>query len=475
MRRIWRIIKIVLVRVRERGITTAISSAIRVLKYYGLLGLRHKIRSLVGSYTNPGTAACGQPRRFAEWPWSVPMESCQENGGHFDLLFVGHEASRSGAPKALLEMAKEFARRPDFSVWVCSMTGGLLEEEFQQSVRYLNILSLAVSRGWSDQEALCELLSSFRNQGPLYAVIVNTVAVPNAHNICGELNIPVLSWVHELPRSIEECYGGSATMREIVENSKRIIVPAQFCKDILRQTYGIDEDKIRVAYYGVKVGRLGSKRERARKEVRKELGIPEDSLIVLACGLAGLRKGTDLFVDVARHVLNLGKSKHIHFIWVGDAQSWNTDNRYQEDAGPFYGYVKFVGETPDPERYFVASDVFLLSSREDPCPLVSMEAIEYGLPVIAFDGAGGAPELFKYGFGVVVPYLDTQRMARETIRLLSFSSREKSHRRVGALSKELSWDRCAESVMGILRADYGFHPTRRRKRSARSLDQGRTG
>ena len=64
-------------------------------------------------------------------------------------------------------------------------------------------------------------------------------------------------------------------------------------------------------------------------------------------------------------------------------------------------------------RYFNDFDVFLMTSREDPFPLVCIEVGMLGIPIICFDGATGSQEIINQGGGVVVPYLDTDAMAKQ--------------------------------------------------------------
>ena len=58
-----------------------------------------------------------------------------------------------------------------------------------------------------------------------------------------------------------------------------------------------------------------------------------------------------------------------------------------------------------------------MSSRVDPFPCVIHEAMAASLPVIAFAGAGGAPEAIANGAGFVLPYADYGQGAA-TIRLM---------------------------------------------------------
>jgi glycosyltransferase involved in cell wall biosynthesis len=69
--------------------------------------------------------------------------------------------------------------------------------------------------------------------------------------------------------------------------------------------------------------------------------------------------------------------------------------------------------------HYAAADVFALTSREDPFPSVVLEALDSGLPVVAFDGSGGSRDLLAQGGGVLVPHLDTERMAQAVLELLA--------------------------------------------------------
>ena len=107
------------------------------------------------------------------------------------------------------------------------------------------------------------------------------------------------------------------------------------------------------------------------------------------------------------------------FVWAGGALTSNGVEAHQrsaENAG-VGDILEFVGAQADISPFFLAADSFALTSREDPFPLVNMEAMSFGLPVIAFAGAGGAPELIEDDAGIVVPYLDVQAMAEALIRL----------------------------------------------------------
>ena len=76
------------------------------------------------------------------------------------------------------------------------------------------------------------------------------------------------------------------------------------------------------------------------------------------------------------------------------------------------GRVHFLPSSAQPPEFFAGLDAFCLSSREDPFPLVAVEAGAQGVPVACFKGAGGAEELVGTTGGAVVSWGDPAAMGR---------------------------------------------------------------
>ena len=93
----------------------------------------------------------------------------------------------------------------------------------------------------------------------------------------------------------------------------------------------------------------------------------------------------------------------------------------------------------------IASDVFLLSSREDPFPLVCLEAADCGVPIVCFAGAGGMADFVGSTCGGVAPYLDVPAMAQALSSLLGD---EMKARRLGNQAKEKVRSQFDVSVKG---------------------------
>ena len=114
--------------------------------------------------------------------------------------------------------------------------------------------------------------------------------------------------------------------------------------------------------------------------------------------------------------------------------------------------------------YYMAADLLALTSREDPCPLVNMEAMESGMAVVAFEGAGGAPEVLGDA-GVCVPYIDQAAMAEAIRGLLADAERRREMGRRGRarIRNRFTWPRFMEEFLDILRTDYHYRPSQRLK------------
>ncbi len=138
-------------------------------------------------------------------------------------------------------------------------------------------------------------------------------------------------------------------------------------------------------------------------------------LVVGACASVETRKGIDLWLEVARLCRErLGDT--VVFRWVGGGSLPPGC-----EVGPG---VELVGGVPDPNRWMTGFDVMTLPSRDDPFPLVVIEAMLLGRPVVAFDVGGVGRQLG--GAGVLVPPEDVDAFADAVCRLLADASERRA-------------------------------------------------
>jgi glycosyltransferase involved in cell wall biosynthesis len=72
----------------------------------------------------------------------------------------------------------------------------------------------------------------------------------------------------------------------------------------------------------------------------------------------------------------------------------------------------------NPSDYQKEFDIFLMTSREDPFPLVNIECALQEVPIIGFRKSGGSEELLSNSGGILVEYRDINAMIEKIFELI---------------------------------------------------------
>jgi glycosyltransferase involved in cell wall biosynthesis len=80
-----------------------------------------------------------------------------------------------------------------------------------------------------------------------------------------------------------------------------------------------------------------------------------------------------------------------------------------------FNHIEFIGSVINPQDYYKKMDIFLMTSREDPFPLVCIEIGMMGIPIVYFDKAIGTQEVLESAGGKKIPYLDLLSMSEAII------------------------------------------------------------
>ena len=146
---------------------------------------------------------------------------------------------------------------------------------------------------------------------------------------------------------------------------------------------------------------------------RATLDLEPGEVVVGCCGTVEWRKGADLWKAVAARVLSQASERAVRFVWIGDIA--------QDSLVGGSGSEMFVGARSNPYAEMQRFDIVTLPSRDDPFPLVVLEAMLLGKPVVAF-AVGGVPAQLGDA-GIVVPALDVETFANEVLRLINDEGR----------------------------------------------------
>lgn len=312
------------------------------------------------------------------------------------LLFVGHTANVSGAPMVLLHLCRWLASNTEivFDVWLGDDLP-LVDEIRSSGAR-------RVFSGSPSELNVAEYQVIYANSAFAHAMVAKLQCE----------TIPVISHIHELELGLDGL--------DVLNAGKQIdhyIAAAHCVRDNLHERHGIPSQQISVCPSFVDTSKLEMPTLVSDRESIRQLGISDESRIVGAVGSLWYYKAPELFVDLAERVVR--RSENTHFVRVGGDP---IQAEYRElleliDQRGLNEVVHVVPESRNVSEYLQAFDVFALTSREDPFPLVVLEASTLGVPVVAFS-TGGARELLDAVEGEVVEYPNLDRMADRVIALL---------------------------------------------------------
>lgn len=350
------------------------------------------------------------------------------------ILFLSHSATRNGATILLLHFLRWLKDKSDYQFEVLVNGRGPLLEEFRELFptriwRSPDRLLAGLPPAWQAKfgPRLGRQFLRAALRGRTYELAyVNTAATWEHVPFLAHRSQSVLWHIHELGYGLRTVAGEEAWQRTC-PLAKRFIAVSQAVKDMLVNEFTVPATRVDLVHGFINVRNRPEEEITAqRARIRRELGLAEDVFVVGGCGTLGWRKGTDLFLRIAQSVAKQLGDK-CAFLWVGGGTK-------DDDALQFAHEMRALGldkscrwipSTAQALDYYHAMDAFALTSREDPFPLVMLEAGAAGLPVVCFDQSGGGPEFVGRTAGLIAPYLDTEVFAQQLLALQNDSGLRK--------------------------------------------------
>lgn len=189
------------------------------------------------------------------------------------------------------------------------------------------------------------------------------------------------------------------------------------------QSRGISEKKIRTVLNGT----LGSSRTTGPIEAIPPLSRPS---ITTVCGLHD-RKGVRYLLSAFEGVYDQFPGAHLYILGEGPQEE---EYKSIADSSKSHANIHFLGQVRDIRPYLKQSDIFVLASLQDPCPLVIPEAREMGCAIVATD-VDGIPEMTSVGnAGILVKPKNSSEIELAVLRLLKEPD-ELNSQRINSISQ----------------------------------------
>lgn len=320
------------------------------------------------------------------------------------ILFISHDANRTGAPILLLNFVRWLKEAyPEYDLSIIIDRDGPLCEDFKKYATIFQLnrtsnlkikrLNKLIEKNY--EKALFKKI----NRGKWKFIFSNTIINGKILEKINTEHTPVFSYIHELENTIKY-YGERNRVAGTLQKTDYFFCGSQKVQFNLIKNCKIKIENTSVVYSFMKLENEILNKE---KGIRLELNIPDNALVVAMMGTFDWRKGNDIFIKTCLE----NKNKNIYFIWIG-VDNIDDYERISYDLQKYQAKPNLIllPSSADYKKYFNLIDIFYLSSREDPYPLVMVDAANYGIPIICFRGAGGTEEFIE-DFGYIAEYGNT--------------------------------------------------------------------
>lgn len=358
------------------------------------------------------------------------------------VLVVSHEASRTGAPRVAVALTEGLVNA-GFDVTVRLRWRGPLQAEFAQlaPTRLESASVLRVSlRRHPRTTALAHRVGAWAVRRDLRrarpdVIWCNTTLNAPYVDAALAMGIPVILYSHESADRAAEVLDRYQSSAAQLADAVRVGPGALTLVGCSSAT--ADGLAAALALPGSTAKRLHSPVDVSHERALAADGAREPNPAaptVVACGTADHRKGFDVFCAAAARASARASGERWRWLGADVGQFDATDM----DETPDCSAVEMTGPQPSVAADIAAAAVFVLTSRADPFPLVVLEAMALGIPVVATDLPGPREQLGE--LGVYVPVGDPDALVEAVTQLLSDPAGASARGEALAARCEARWD-----------------------------------
>jgi len=234
--------------------------------------------------------------------------------------------------------------------------------------------------------------------------------------------------VHTYHGHVFEGYFGSPSTRVFVlierwigrRTDALIAISPQIARDLVH-TYRIArETQLKLIPLGFNLDRLLALSAADRRSAKASLDVADDMIAITTVGRLTAIKQHTLFLDMAARLATA--SPRFVFLIVGDGELRSALEARAGELG-LAGRVRFLGWRGDLDIVYGASDIFVLTSRNEGTPVALIEAMAAGVASVSTDVGGVRDVVTGPELGSLVPFGDADALARAVLALADAPAR----------------------------------------------------
>ncbi|PKK38536.1 hypothetical protein BWI96_01840 [Siphonobacter sp. SORGH_AS_0500] len=311
------------------------------------------------------------------------------------ILIITPYAGRTGSEMMIGYLLNRFDRKC-FQMALCTLQPGELLNDIPKDVPTFTAPShFSIIQKLQNKFGENPITSYLKKVQKAYQADVwyfNTLVPSFLLPLAQELGVKIVTHFHELP--MEYLALKADVFRNIITQSDLIIGCSEVVCQRIREAGG---QRIELCHSLIDQSRIQINPTRV-EELKADLKIKPDEFVWVMSGQATYRKGFDLLPDFATEL----QGTRARIIWLGqlldDGLVEYTRQKLKHNTGIRVDVMGIQRE--DYYAYLSLANGFLLTSREDPFPLVMIEAATLAKPIVAFP-SGGVIEFVQEGMGEV--------------------------------------------------------------------------
>ena len=220
----------------------------------------------------------------------------------------------------------------------------------------------------------------------------------------------------------------------VYSKASRIIAVSQGIADETREFFGIAREKIETIYNPIDLPQITAAAERVPEDhfgyEFKQLQKP----VILSVGRLSEQKNHALLLDA---YARLPRALRGSLLILGEGKLRETLESKARALG-IHDQVSMPGFVPNPWWYMRQSDLYAMSSNWEGYPMVLLEALACGIPVVATDCEHGPSEIIQgEALGALVPVGDATALADAIAKRLAAGKPQSNGEARAFLSKYL--------------------------------------
>jgi glycosyltransferase involved in cell wall biosynthesis len=340
--------------------------------------------------------------------WPLPRESGSGPGRRRAVSLYTPSADPSGMGVHMIELASEYVRTSDVSVLAWATAPG---ERLLEAARAIGARAVPLPHPRSPEFAAAIVGHLQRHPTDVFHVHVGTGREDfDGARAARSAGVPAVVQTQHYPWLM-----GSPKHRVPFFRSVRPVHHLLTVSVAQRRTYeriGVRSDDMTTVANGIRPrgGGIG------RSAARAALGLRADQPVVLTVGRLNVMKGHTHLLDAVPELLR--RFPDLAVVVLGSGHLHDALRRQAADLG-ISTVLHLPGHRPDARLLLDAADVFVLPSLHEGMPLVLLEAMDAGLPVVATRVIGSEEVVVDGETGVLVRPRDAGALSEALGRLLA--------------------------------------------------------